>query len=88
MGKFKLEHIRSECIGCGVCAAVAEEFWTMDEGSGEKSDIKHEKKPTNKADGSQELMLEEKNVQINKDAAEACPVNCIHLYDENGKKMI
>ena len=34
------------------------------------------------------LELEEKDLQINRDAAEACPVNVIHVYDKTGKKVI
>ena len=29
--KYKIEHNKPECIGCGVCAALAKKFWEIDE---------------------------------------------------------
>ncbi|MBI5398608.1 ferredoxin [Candidatus Woesearchaeota archaeon] len=84
MTKFKIEHDRPACIGCGACAAVAPEFWYMhDDG---KSDIKGAK-ATKKGD---EIILEElelDDLKNNMEAAEVCPVNCIHIF-EDGKKKI
>lgn len=35
------------------------------------------------------LEIEEKDMQCNKDAAEACPVNVIHIINlDNGEKLI
>ena len=81
---FKLEHNRPDCISCGACAALAPDFWEMSAVDG-KSDIKNCKK---REDGWEELTIEEKDFQDNFDAAEACPVNVIHLTDKNGKKLI
>lgn len=84
MGKYKLEHNRPECIGCGACAAVAPEFWEMNDDG--KSDIKGGKA---REDGWQELDIEEKDFEKNKEAAESCPVNVIHLTKkENNEKII
>ena len=83
MGKHKLEHDRPNCIGCAACAAVAPDYWEMNDDG--KSDIKEGK---SRDDKWQELDIEDKDFQINKEAAEACPVNVIHLTDKETKKRI
>ena len=84
MTKFKLEHNRPDCIGCGACAAVAPEFCEMhDDG---KSDIV---KGIHRDDGWQELGVEEKDKELNMEAADVCPVNVIHLTNlETKEKLI
>ncbi|TAL52473.1 MAG: ferredoxin [Nanoarchaeota archaeon] len=84
MGKYKLEHDRPNCIGCGACAAVCPEFWEMVEDG--KSDIKGA--PT-RSDHWQEAEFDEKDFEGNKEAADACPVNVIHITNkETGEKVI
>jgi len=78
MAKFTIEHERSKCIGCGVCASVAPEFWEMSDDG--KSTLKGNK------DNKREI--DEKDVEKNKSAAESCPVNIIHIIDPEGKKII
>ena len=84
MAKYKLEHDRSNCIGCAACAAVNEKHWEMvDDG---KSDIKNGK---NREDGWQELDIEEEDYKANKEAADSCPVNVIHITNkEKNEKII
>jgi len=83
-GAYTLQHNRPDCIGCAACEAVAPEFWEMNEDS--KSDIKGGK---NRDDGWQELDFKEKDLQLNKDAADSCPVNVIHIVKkETGEKLI
>jgi len=84
MGKtFKLLHDRENCIGCGACAVIASDFWEMaDDG---KSDII---KGVNRPDKWQERVISEKDVEINKEAAESCPVEIIHIEDEETKEKI
>lgn len=82
--RYKLEHDRPNCIGCAACAAIAPDFWEMSEDG--KSDIRN---CTKREDGWEELEIEEKDHDLNKEAAEACPVNVIHLTDKKtGKKLI
>jgi len=51
-----------------------------------KSDIVNCKK---REDGWEELNIEEKDFEINKEAAESCPVNVIHITNkETGEKII
>lgn len=84
MAKFLLEHDRPNCIGCAACAAVCPKRWEMNEDG--RSDIICGKQ---RADGWQETELEEDDFESNKEAAEACPVNVIHLKrKENGEKII
>ena len=82
--QYNLQHDRPNCIGCAACEAVAPDFWEMNTDG--KSDIKNGK---DKDNGWQELEFEEKNFQENKDAADSCPVNVIHIVKkENGEKLI
>ncbi len=72
-------HDRPICIGCGACAAVCPDFWEM-EGDG-KSRLKGSKPAGDK------FTLSVPQPGCNADAAQSCPVNCIHM-EENGKKLI
>ncbi len=82
--KFQIQHDRPNCIGCAACAAVAPDFWTMAEDG--KSDIVGCKK---RPDEWEELDIEEKDYQINKESADSCPVNVIHIINkETGEKII
>jgi len=79
MEKVLIEHKREECIGCGVCAAVALEFWEIaDDG---KATLKGgaEKK------GKWEREIED-HIEENKQAAEGCPILAICLK-RNGEKI-
>ncbi len=79
ISKFKIIHDRPECIGCGACAAVTPKYWEMNADG--KSDIKEGKE----VGETQELELED--LDGNMEAAEVCPVNCIHIYEKGQKKI-
>ena len=81
--KYKIEHDRPNCIGCAACAAVAPDFWTMHEDG--KSDIVGSVK---KDDETEELDIHEKDFQANKEAADSCPVNVIHIINKETKEKI
>lgn len=82
--KYQIQHDRPNCIGCAACAAIAPDFWTMHEDG--KSDIVNSKK---REDGWEELDIGEKDYQLNKEAADSCPVNVIHIVDkETGDRII
>jgi ferredoxin len=81
--KYTLQHDRPNCIGCGACAVVAPKFWEMND-DGKSDIIGGEHKP----DEWQEKTIEEKDFDINKEAAESCPVEVIHLIDNDTKKKI
>ena len=82
--KYKIEHDRPNCIGCAACAAVAPDFWIMSEDG--KSDIVGCKK---REDEWEVLDICEKDYAANKEAADSCPVNVIHIINkETGEKII
>ena len=82
MADYKILHDRPGCIGCGACAAVAPEYWEMNQDG--KSDLKsHKEVGTN-----QEREIAEPEFKANKEAADSCPVNVIHLFGKDGKKLI
>ncbi len=79
---YKILHDRENCIGCAACASMCPDFWSMaDDG---KSKLVNSKK----VGGNEELEIDEKDFKCNKNAADGCPVNVIHLFDKNGKKLI
>ncbi|MEW6063069.1 MAG: ferredoxin [Nanoarchaeota archaeon] len=79
MAKYKIIHDRPVCIGCGACTAVCPGFWEMNEDG--KSDLKNAKKAGKKQ------ILELNEIKCNMEAAEICPVNCVHI-EVDGKKKI
>ncbi len=80
MAKYKIIQNRDECIGCSACVAVAPKSWEMKDDN--KAFLKGSKKNPNEI-----YTLETDDLEKNLDAAESCPVNCIHI-EENGKKKI
>lgn len=77
---YKIVHERDACIGCGACVAACEKFWSLKDG---KSSLKGAKKVGLKFE------LEVEDIGCNKEAAEVCPANCIHIVDlKSGKKII
>ncbi len=78
MGKYKIVHDRDICIGCGACASVAPDYWKMEDDG--KSSIVNGTKTGN---GEEETIELENDYDLNHDAAESCPVNCIHIIKIN-----
>ena len=87
MTNFKIEHDRPGCIGCGACASVAPEFWKMSDADGKSDLIGSKELKEGETIVKEELeMVELKN---NRDAADSCPVNVIHIINkETGEKII
>lgn len=70
---MKIIHEREKCIGCGTCVAICPKHWEM--GDDGKSDlIGCSVNPENK---NQEK--EVSDVECNQEAADSCPVQCIHI---------
>lgn len=86
---FKIDHDRPNCIGCGACAAVAPEFWEMSAVDG-KSDVKGSQREEDAGEIVREsLDINDEQYAKNKEAADCCPVNVIHLINrETGEKII
>ena len=76
MAKFKITLEREGCIGCGVCASIAPDFFKMNTDG--KSDLKGGKKGVLELDDYDNIL----------DAAETCPVNVIHVFDNQSKKKL
>lgn len=84
MPKYMIKHDRPGCIGCAACAAISPENWEMNEDG--LSDCKGAKKLD---DGTEEKDFEEDDLAMQKECAEACPVNVIHIIDKKtGEKLI
>jgi ferredoxin len=74
MAKYTIEYEKEGCIGSGSCVGMCPSNWKMDD--------------DNKADVIK-TEIEEEELQCNKEAAEACPVNVIHIKDnETGERLI
>ena len=89
MPAFEIDHDRPNCIGCGACAAVAPEHWEMTAPDG-KSDLIDSKSVT---EGDvivrENKDIEESDYSLNKEAADVCPVNVIHIINnKTGEKII
>lgn len=78
----KIIHSREECIGCGVCSNLAPDFWEMN-----YDDNKVDLKNSVEKDGKFVLEIPEEAVEQNKSAAESCPIDIIHIYDDNEKDI-
>jgi len=79
MARFKLEIVRSECIGCELCTQTCPDLFQMAE-DGLSSLPKGKRE-----NGNDEMDIDEEG--CSRQAADECPVNCIHIY-ENGQKLI
>jgi len=70
---MKIIHERQKCIGCGSCTALCPKYWEMAEDG--KVHLLNSK--TNPKTGNDEREVEK--IECNKEAAEACPVEIIHI---------
>jgi len=64
---------RNLCVGCGACAAICPKYWEM------SADGKSHLKGSTTTEGKHILMVED--AECNTDAANACPVKCIHIEE-------
>ena len=69
---MKIIHEKKKCIGCGLCVTLCGDFWQMGEDG--KSELLNSKKNN---DGNYELEINDTG--CNQEAAEGCPVQCIHV---------
>ena len=73
MTKYKIVFDRELCIGALACTAVAENFWpTSEDGKVDLTGATY-----NEETKKWELIIEEKDLKINEDAVEVCPVDAI-----------
>ncbi len=71
MAKIIQEH--NKCIGCGSCVALCSKFWEMTDNG--------KAKPINSKKNGDNYELEVEAVGCSKEAAEACPVQCIMVKE-------
>ncbi|RMD58232.1 hypothetical protein D6825_01595 [Candidatus Woesearchaeota archaeon] len=93
MGKrYKIVFEKKACIGAAACAAVAPEYWEMQEDG-----KAHLIGSSTDEDGREILVIDEEHLgeklkaalDENVEAAQVCPVQVIHVYDEeSGKKLV
>lgn len=85
---YRIEHQRAGCIACAACAITAPDFWEMSTEDG-KSDLKESRKTL---EGGETVLeqreIEQKDFEANKQAADMCPVNVIHIIRKDGEKII
>lgn len=67
---------RKKCIGCNYCVELAPEFWRMSRKDGKSVLLGAEDKR-----GNFVLKITEADVEVNKRAATACPVNIIDVRE-------
>lgn len=76
----KITHERWKCIGCGACANVCSEHWEMsDDGKSKLKGAEYKK-----TDDGELGALKLDEAKCNKEAEASCPVNCIHVKEEEG----
>ncbi len=79
MAKYKVEYDQEACIGTLACVQEAEDFFKEDEDSGKAQLIDSS---YNDETGNWELIVEgEDDFEVNRLAAEACPVNAIEVTE-------
>jgi ferredoxin len=79
MASFKVELIRDECTACQMCADSCPDHFEM------ADDVLAHIKGSTKAGDNDNLEIDA--LGCIKDAADGCPVNCIHIY-EGANKII
>jgi ferredoxin len=73
MAKYKVIFDRELCIGALACNSVAPEYWKIaDDGKVDLVGGKY-----NEETGKWELIIDEKDLNINTDAEKSCPVEAI-----------
>ncbi len=83
MPTYKIIYDRKNCIGVSSCALLADKFWVMNR-EDDKAVLVGSK---TKGHDVWELKIDEKDLEVNKEAARNCPVNVIRIYDEEGKEV-
>lgn len=80
--KYKVVYEKPGCIGAFACVAVLPKYWEVgQDGKATLIGGKH--------DGDTFILeIDESDLEVMKQSAESCPVNVIHIYDEDGKKVI
>ena len=73
----KVIHFKKDCISCGACAAIAPEYWEMDE-----EGFAQLKGAEKKSDHWELKIDSEEAKAANKEAEDVCPVQIIKIKEE------
>ncbi len=83
--KYHMTLDRKGCIGAAACAAVGPKFWKMNEEDGKVDLIGGKVSHNNEV---HEMDIDEGDLQVNKDAADVCPVKVIIIKNkQTGEKV-
>ncbi len=77
--KITVSHKRNDCIGCGSCALLAPNQWSMNSEDG-KADLKNSKYNGKEFKVAQ---VDEDEIEETISAADACPVRIIRVNGHN-----
>ncbi|MCO5233951.1 MAG: ferredoxin [Chitinophagales bacterium] len=69
-------HRRNKCIGCNYCVEIAPEFWRMSRKDGKAVLLGADDKR-----GNWVLKISDAEIDINRRAADACPVKVIDVRE-------
>lgn len=82
--KFVLVHNQPNCIGCSACTSINPKHWKMNDAINKAFIIDGNALP----DGDCEIDLDDKDFELNKEAAEVCPVKVIHIKEKDTNQPI
>ena len=80
--KYTILYDKHECIGAFACLAAEPSTWKQDKDKAELIGGEKEKK------AKETYIKEVDELENNLEAAQSCPVNCIHIMDNKTKKKI
>jgi ferredoxin len=72
---YLLIHNQNECIGCNACANVSSKFFKMNDDTAKAELVKYDEKENDEY----KLKFQEEDLEILKECAQSCPVNCIKI---------
>jgi len=75
--KYKVTHQKKDCIGCGLCAELAPQSWSIEEGANLAT-----LKGAKEVNGVETGEIDEKDLADNLKAEEGCPVNTIKIVKD------
>ncbi|MCF7872455.1 ferredoxin [Candidatus Woesearchaeota archaeon] len=82
--RYRIVYHKKECIGAFACLAAEPGSWKQ---AGDKADLIGGL--VDVKEGDQVFIKEVDELDNNLEAAQCCPVNCIHIFDKKtGKKLI
>jgi ferredoxin len=85
MATFVIKYNREGCIGAASCTAVDPISWKLEPDN--KVDLEGAQKNDDNTEQTKEINEDELKVYL--EAAQACPVNVIHIFNkETGEKLI